>query len=323
MLPANLDCPWLTEHMAALSSSRAANRVPHALLIHESPGAGGEWLAFWAARLMLCTSDNKPCGVCIACKNVSEGRHADLIVVQPTEDSKQIRIEQVRDVCAELALTSHQGGYKIGIVSPADTMNRFAANALLKTLEEPTRNTMLILVASQPSRLPATIMSRCQRINIRPPDRAQSIEWLKKAKGAGDWGVVLDVIGDAPLAALDLDPAEVAKLNAEVRQTLVDAMNGRADPVAVAERWSRSEVALRLMCIENWLTERMRPRAASPSDSVEMRPGAHLPARDSVLNIRASFGLLDRVRELKASLDAPINRSLALESVLRELRNLN
>jgi DNA polymerase III subunit delta' len=323
MLPANLDCPWLTEHMAALSSSRAANRVPHALLIHESPGAGGEWLAFWVARLLLCTADDKPCGLCTSCKNVSEGRHADLMVVQPTEDSKQIRIEQVRDVCAELALTSHQGGYKIGIVSPADTMNRFAANALLKTLEEPTPNTMLILVASQPSRLPATIMSRCQRINIRPPDRAQSIEWLKKAKGAGDWGAVLDVIGDAPLAAMDLDPAEVAKLNAEVRQTLVDAMNGRVDPVAVAERWSRSEVALRLMCIENWLTERMRPRAASPPDSVEMRPGAHLPARDSVLNMRASFGLLDRVRELKASLDAPINRSLALESVLRELRNLN
>lgn len=323
MLPANLDCPWLTEHMAALSSSRAANRAPHALLIHESPGAGGEWLAFWAARLFLCTADNKPCGVCTACKNTSESRHADLIVVQPTEESKQIRIEQVRDICAELALTSHQGGYKIGIISPADTMNRFAANALLKTLEEPSRNTLLILVASQPSRLPATIMSRCQRINIRPPDRAQSIEWLKKAKGAGDWGAVLDVIGDAPLAAMDLDPGEVAKLNAEVRQTLVDAMNGRADPVAVAERWSRSEVALRLMCIENWLTERMRPRAAPTPDSVELRPGAHLPARDSVLNMRASFGLLDRVRELKASLDAPINRSLALESVLRELRNLN
>jgi DNA polymerase III subunit delta' len=315
--------PWLKEHTTALAAARAANRVPHALLIHESPGAGGQWLAFWVARLLLCTAEQKPCGVCAACKNASENRHADMTVVQPTEESRQIRIEQVRDVCAELALTSYQGGYKVGIITPADSMNRFAANALLKTLEEPPRNTMLILVVSQPSRLPATIMSRCQRINIRPPDRAQSIEWLQQTKGPGDWGAVLDVIGDAPLAAAELDPAEVAKLNAEVRQTLAEIQTGRADPVATAERWSRSEVALRLMCIENWLTERMRPRIAPQPDSVEMRSGAHLPGRDSVLNIRTSFGLLDRVRELKASLDAPINRSLALESVLRELRNLN
>jgi DNA polymerase-3 subunit delta' len=309
--------------MKALSAAYAANRAPHALLIHESPGAGGDWLAFWAARLLLCTADNKPCGVCAACKNASENRHADLMVVQPTEESRQIRIEQVRDVCAELALTSYQGGYKVGIVSPADSMNRFAANALLKTLEEPPRNTVLILVATQPSRLPATIMSRCQRINIRPPDRASSVEWLQKAKGPGDWAAVLDVIGDAPLAAVDLDPAAVSKLNAEVRQTLADAVAGHADPVAIAERWSRADLPLRLMCIENWLTERMRPSLPSPPDSAELRSAAHLPGRDSVLNIRTSFGLLDRVRELKASLDAPINRSLALESVLRELRKLH
>lgn len=323
MLAAHLDCPWLKEHMASLAAARAADRVPHSLLIHESPGVGGEWLAFWIARLLLCTSEQKPCGICTACKNASENRHADLTAVQPTEESRQIRIEQVRDVCAELALTSYQGGYKVGIISPADSMNRFAANALLKTLEEPSRNTILILVASQPSRLPATIMSRCQRINIRPPTREESIEWLKNAKGPGDWGAVLEVIGDAPLAAMELDPAVVAKLNSEIRQALADVQGGHADPVALAERWSRSELPLRLMCIENWLTERMRPRLTPDPDSVEMRPGAHLPERASVMNIRTSFGLLDRVRDLKTSLDAPINRSLALESVLRELRNLN
>jgi DNA polymerase-3 subunit delta' len=306
--------------MSSLQASLAADRVPHALLIHEAPGSGGEWLAFWIARMLLCTSSvQKPCGVCTACKNSAEGHHADLLVVKPTEESKQIRIEQVRDLCSELALTSYQGGYKVGIFSPADSMNRFAANSLLKTLEEPAKNTLLILVASQPSRLPATIMSRCQRINIRPPKREESIAWLEKAKGPGDWNSVLEVIGDAPLSALDMDPGAVAKLNAEVRQTLSDALAGRADPVAVAERWSRADLALRLMCIETWLTERVRGQLALRTDSVELRPGAHLPQRETVLNIRTSYELLDRVRELKASLDSPINRSLALENVLRSL----
>jgi len=320
VLPASLDCPWLAEHLNALAAAHAAGRMPHGLLIHESPGAGGEWLATWIARLLLCTSSGKkPCGVCTACRNAGENRHADLLFVKPIEESKQIRIEQLRDLCAELALTSHQGGYKVGILSPADSMNRFAANALLKTLEEPSGNTVLILVASQPSRLPATIMSRCQRINIRPPTRLESVAWLEKAKGPGDWHSVLDVIGEAPLGAIELDPVAVAKLGAETRQTLSDAVAGRIDPVAVAERWSRADLALRLMAFENWLTERMRGQLAPGADSVEMRPGTHLPERDSVLNIRTSYELLDRVRELKAALDSPINRSLALENVLRLL----
>src|SRR4029450_10571719 len=108
MIASNIDCPWLSEHMASLAASRASDRVPHGLLIHESPGAGGEWLAFWTARLLLCTARGpKPCGMGTACKNAGENRHADLLVVQLTEESKQIRIEQVRDLCAELALTSH------------------------------------------------------------------------------------------------------------------------------------------------------------------------------------------------------------------------
>jgi DNA polymerase-3 subunit delta' len=317
---ANVQCPWLEEHLASLRASRAAGRMPHALLIHESPGAGGGWLAFWVARMVLCTNkDSPPCGACNACKQAGEGRHADLTIVQPTEDSKQVRIEQVRDLCAEMSLTSYQGGYKVGIVSPADSMNRFAANALLKTLEEPPANTLLILVASQPSRLPATIMSRCQRVRIRPPVRAQSLEWLEKAKGPGDWNAVLNVIGEAPMFAAELDPAAVAQLSGEVRQQLADAAAGRLDPVVTAERWFRSDMPLRLMCFENWLTERVRRHLVPGLDSVELRSGTQSPGRDSVLNIRTAFELLDRVRELKASLDTPINRSLALESLFREL----
>ncbi|MGA9369215.1 MAG: hypothetical protein WBV35_17275, partial [Steroidobacteraceae bacterium] len=152
---------WLDPQMARLRGAYAARRLPHALLVHEAPGAGGEWLALWVARMVLCaTPAEAPCGRCASCERAARGQHPDLMMVRPLEESTQIRIEQVRELSSELALTAHQGGYKVAVVSPADSMNRFAANALLKTLEEPPQATLLILVATQPSRLPATILSR-------------------------------------------------------------------------------------------------------------------------------------------------------------------
>src|SRR5262249_53232186 len=156
--------------------------------------------------------------------------HPDWISVRPIDDSRQIRIEQVRDLAQELALTSHQGGYKVGILSPADVLNRFAANALLKTLEEPPRRTLLILVATQPSRLPATILSRCQRIRIPAPGRAHAVSWLESTRGKGDWRAVLDILGDAPTVAAESDAGAVVQIGAEMRRSLEETATGSADP---------------------------------------------------------------------------------------------
>jgi len=250
---------------------------------------------------------------------VANNQHPDLIRVHPVDDSKQIRIEQVRELAAELALTSHQGGYKVGILSPADTMNRFAANALLKTLEEPPPRTLLILVATQPSRLPATILSRCQKLRVRAPTRAESLEWLQATRGAGDWNGVLDVLGDAPFLAAEADPKAIPALAHETRRALEEIEAGAADPVATAERWARSEPALRLRYFENWLTERIHRQAAGPGQSAEIRASAHLSHNASVLNIRRLFELTDAVRDLRSTLDVPLNRSLALEVLFRRL----
>ncbi|HXS20603.1 MAG TPA: DNA polymerase III subunit delta' [Steroidobacteraceae bacterium] len=312
---------WLGPEIARLRSAYAAGRLPHALLIHEASGAGGEWLAGWAARMVLCSSprEGAPCEHCISCKRAVQGQHPDLTFVRPVEASTQIRIEQVRELGAELALTAHQGGYKVGILSPADSMNRFAANALLKTLEEPPQKTLLILVASQPSRLPATILSRCQRVRVRAPQRHEAIAWLEATRGPGEWGRVLDILGPAPMTAAATDAAAVVEVAAEVRRGLEDAASGGLDPVATAERWARSELPLRLACVENWLTERIHGRMGDRTVFTEVRAGAHPRGQGESLDLRQLFGLLDSVRELKSSFDAPINRGLALESLLRGL----
>lgn len=312
--------PWLEEPQALLRGAYAAGRLPHALLIQAAEGIGAGRFALWVAQLALCTApDAAPCGRCASCRHAAEGLHPDLVHVRRIEDSQQIRIEQVRELSAELALTSHQGGYKVAIVEPADTLNRFAANALLKTVEEPPARTLLILVAAEPSKLPATLRSRCQRIPIRAPSRAQSLAWLEAARGPGDWSAVLDVVGEAPLAAAALDPASVAALRAETWRGLDEVRSGRTDPAATAERWSRSELPLRLACIENWLTERIRHGLAPAAEAPEVRASAQPSGLQSVIKPRVLFALLDGVRGLKAQLATPINRSLALESLLRSL----
>ena len=304
--------------MATLAAAHQAGRLPHALLLHEAPGTGGDWLAKWIAQRVLCQNvATAPCGVCVSCHRIATGQHPDLSVLKPVEESRQIRIEQVRELSEELSLTAHQGGYKIAIITPADTLNRFAANALLKTLEEPPSRTLLMLVVTQPSRLPATILSRCQRIRIRAPERKEALSWLEATRGAGDWNAVLDTLGEAPMLAADVDPKAVVQIAIEVRRALEEAPKGEVDPVATAERWARTELPLRLTCIENWLTERIREHSGGEGFFTKVGVAPYLPGPQAVLNMRHLFELMDGVRELKSALDTPINRGLALEAILR------
>jgi DNA polymerase III subunit delta' len=315
---AALQAPWLADALSALEGARAVDRMPHALLIDGGAGTGAGCVAMWAAQLVLCASAH-PCGQCQSCRRVESGQHPDLTLVRPAEDSKQIRVDQVRELCAELALTSHQGGYKVAIIEPADTLNRAAANALLKTLEEPQPRTLLVLVAAAPSRLPATLVSRCQRIHVRRPSRKESLAWLERMRGPGQWNAVLDVMGEAPLAAAGLDPAHVAAVRSEVSRTLDALCAGTADPVAAAEHWSRTDLEVRLACLENWLTDRIRHGLGVPTHAAELRTTAHSRHADSVYKTYSLFARLDEVRGLKAALAGPINRSLALESLLRSI----
>jgi DNA polymerase-3 subunit delta' len=270
------------------------------------------------ARLVLCErSEQAPCEACAACRRAAQGWHPDLAVVRPLPGSSQIRIEQVRELAAELVLTAHQGGYRVGIVTPADSMNRFAANALLKTLEEPPPATLLVLVANQPSRLPATILSRCQRLRVPAPSRAESIAWLEAQGGPGSWSQVLDVLGNAPMLAQALDAQAVATVSTEVRRALEEALAGGGDPGATAERWARADAPLRLVCVEKWLTERIRRELGVGGKMTEVRAGAHSGPPRQRVDLPSLFRLLDAVRELKSSFEAPINRGLAFESLLR------
>ncbi|MGE0581698.1 MAG: DNA polymerase III subunit delta' [Steroidobacteraceae bacterium] len=300
MTPA--DCFWLQPALGALRSAHRAGRAGHALLIHADPGCGGDWLATWVAQLLLCRRDTAPCGECADCRQCAAGQHPDVFPVAPSADSKQIRAEDVRAFCAELALTSHGGGYRIGIVSPADSLNAVAANALLKTLEEPPPRTLIVLASATPSRLPATIRSRCMRLRVAAPGRAATFKWLAAQGKDGDFAAAADVLGDAPLTLLAADLADIARARAESVQALEAVERGGVDPAQLAERWSRDDYGLRLACAEAWLVAQIRLSATAPTG-----------------NIALQFGLLDALRELRREIDTPLNKSVALERWLWRL----
>ena len=170
--------PWLIPHWHALSQTAQAGRLGHAWLLLGDPGLGKEQLAERLARLHLCQQPDRgePCGQCHSCQLFDKGHHPDLGTV--TVDSKTIGVEAIREICARLQNSAQLGRGKVVIIPDAERMTESAANALLKTLEEPAGDSLLLLIASQVSRLLPTILSRCHKHVCQLPTEGETVRWL-------------------------------------------------------------------------------------------------------------------------------------------------
>jgi DNA polymerase III subunit delta' len=305
--------PWLEPAASRLRGARDAGRLPSALLIHEAPGTGGMQLALYAAQLQLCSGSTPACGTCNSCRRVEQREHPDLVLVGPDPELKLevISVDQVRAIAGQLTLSSYEGKGTVVVFQPADCLNRNAANALLKTLEESRPDAVLVLVTTAPSLLPATIRSRCQKLAVAAPDREMALAWLSAQKPAhkAEWPAVLDVLGVAPVEALAADVRQVLAIRADVLRLLDEASQGRIDVIRTAESWAKDELPLRLRGIENCLTGRI----------LAMRPAARLQDGSPDINIGPALGLLDDLRELQRQLATSLNKPLALERHLWQM----
>ncbi len=177
--------PWLHDDASALMSRSQNGRLPHALLLAGVSGIGKRPFARWLSESLLCRKPNLQagqigaCGECESCRQLLADSHPDFKMLQPEGASAIIKVDAVRSLVDWLQLTAGQGSYRIALLEEADRLNRNAANSLLKTLEEPADNTILILTATRLGALPATIRSRCQKITIRMNDRQAALEWLE------------------------------------------------------------------------------------------------------------------------------------------------
>ncbi|MFT5195055.1 MAG: DNA polymerase-3 subunit delta' [Cellvibrionaceae bacterium] len=157
-----------------LRSAIIHQRVGHAWLFTGPSQVGRTRLATIFAQALNCESEypeSRPCGICRKCKLIASGRHPDLLLIKPTIGNRgnaAIKIDQIRELQQSLNRTAMEGPFKIAIISDFNTANIQAANAFLKTLEEPPSNVVLILTASESDALLPTINSRCRTINLRP-----------------------------------------------------------------------------------------------------------------------------------------------------------
>ena len=300
---------WFAAAQKEVEAALQADRLSHGLLIHEDPGAGGLELARWITQRVNCTAAQKPCGECQSCRWIAAGQHPDVTQLSPEGDSKQILIQSVRDLAADLSLTAHTRGYKVALVSPAEAMNPFAANALLKTLEEPPARTLVLLVTSQPSRLLPTLRSRCSKLRLVSPSRAAAAEFLEAARGPGPWIQALAATGAGPFALLDADPAALAQLQTDTVTTLQELSHGNLQPPAIADRWAKGDLNARLACLESWVTERIL-------ESGPKRDVTHLSGEVLPLNICRLFEFSDAVRDMRRLALTSINKTMAVEALL-------
>jgi DNA polymerase-3 subunit delta' len=234
--------PWQGEFAREALAMRAT--WPHALLLEGPRGIGKRTLAREFARALLCESqrpDGLACGTCASCHYVAVGQHPDLQMVEPftIDDEGEVKaqdaipVDRIRTLIDWVQLTSHRGRAKVAVVVPAEAMNLAAANAFLKTLEEPPPSTYLMLVAHQPGRVPATLRSRCRRMPAPRPATDVAEAWLAK-NGVASPRMVLAQAGGAPLAALALATAEWQAERAVWMQAL--AKPEVLSPVALAAR---------------------------------------------------------------------------------------
>ncbi|MGI1678016.1 MAG: DNA polymerase III subunit delta' [Cellvibrionaceae bacterium] len=229
---------WQQDQWQSVMKQFQSQRMPHGLLVQGVSGLGKKHFAFALAQAMLCHDpvDQMACGDCKSCKLLISENHPDYFQVEPESEGKAIKIDQIREVVSFLSKTAQQGGFKCIVITPADAMNDNARNALLKSLEEPQGDTIIILVSSHPSRLSATIRSRCQSIVMRTPSKSAALEWLKPKVGDEQAAQLLEGTHGAPISALEAYKDDLPGQLVEFETLLDEVLSGKQTVIAGAKR---------------------------------------------------------------------------------------
>ncbi|MCP5142348.1 MAG: DNA polymerase III subunit delta' [Chromatiales bacterium] len=332
---------WLRAPLDDLLRQQREGRLHHALLVHGPRGVGKALLAEQLVRGLLCKSPDAAghaCGQCAQCKLYLAGSHPDARLVEPEIEVRQyapvlhaipvddpdrkadtprkqrlISIGQIRELNDFVVTRSQFGGWRIGVIAPAEAMNTNAANSLLKTLEEPGAGTLLLLLSERPSALPATVRSRCRALSIAAPSNAQALAWLKGKHPGEDAAQALALAGGAPLSAAAMLDDGLLTLHGQALSELEQLQRGRVEPVALAEQWHKGGAHIYVGFLNAWLVDmiRLRSGAVAARDGIATR----LQAMAQNLDLRELYRRLDAVTEARRLLD----RSISLQALLEDL----
>lgn len=302
----------------------------HAYLLHGPAGIGKRALAQRLLTSLLCRSPNglEACGQCKACHLLAAGTHPDSFVLEPEEIDKAIKVDQVRELVSFVVQTAQLGGRKVVLVEPAEAMNLNAANALLKSLEEPSGDTVLLLVSHQPSRLLATVKSRCVQLACPLPSEAVSLAWLTEALPELEASVLSELLvlaAGSPLMAVRLEAQGVREQRERVVDGVKRLLKQQVAPSQLAEGWNTIPLLLLFDWFCEWSQSLLRYQLSQDEESLglaDMRKVlqymANKSAQTKVLAVQ-DWVLAQRQKVLAK---ANLNRVLLLEALLVQWASL-
>lgn len=273
--------PWHDAQWQRVLAARRQQRLGHALLLAGPRGVGKRMFAEGLAALLLCEDppSDEPCGTCRSCVLSAAGPHPDFTVIEPEEGKQDIAVEAARALGAKLALYSHYGRAKVAMIAPAEALNMSSINALLKTVEEPSDKTCLLLIAASPLVLPATLRSRCQLLRFPRPTPAAALDWLSRRTPELNPQALGAALG-APLNALSLAETGSLERYEHWRGLLERLSAGDEGPVAAADRIGKEQAPefVAWWLAEMWRNARSKP-VTSESGSLERLYRAGVEAR--------------------------------------------
>lgn len=305
--------------------------LPHALLLHGPRGIGKLAFARALAQTLLCESpltNGDACGRCGACTWFLNGGHPDFCQTEPaavsedeTDDTERkkttITVQQIRALAGFVNVSSQRGGVKVVVLHPAEALNANAANALLKSLEEPPPRTYFLLVSSRPHQLLPTIRSRCQHVVLRAPDSGMAAAWLAE-QGVRDAELVLAHVGNAPVLALELSGTEYWG----ARLAFLRQLTGRdVDVIAAAEATRDCPIADVVTWLQKWSFDIVHYQAVG---AIRYNPDQ----REAIVRAATTANPRQAVRfhrdmvNLQRSAHHPLNARLFVEQVLFAYRDL-
>ncbi len=322
--------PWLKTRWQYVLDLKVQGRLPHALLINGPLGIGKAAFARTLGNYLLCKQPGATtaCGRCRSCELTQSGGHPDLYHLQPEETGKPIKIDQVRALSEFIYSTAQQGGYRVVIIDPADSMNLNAANALLKMLEEPGKDTVLLLLTSRLGHMLPTIKSRCQRVDMPAADQQMASQWVATQLEipVDEAGQLLLIAHNSPLQALAYKQDDLLGLRAKVLKGLADILKNRRTAVQVAQGLYKEDLELLLGWLYGWILDIARA-ASNQADPAMLR---HNDVQNMLLAVARRSGsaqlfkLADSVQEVRKDLILRHNpnKQLLLERILIEWHGL-
>lgn len=320
--------PWQQSLWQFVLQQYQENRLPHALLFLGPVGLGKLEFAQHLAKMLLCEqSQLQACEQCRGCQLFNAGSHPDFYSVTTEAKSKSIKIDQIRELTFSLSQTAARRGWQVVILHPAEAMNRASANALLKTLEEPSGKILLILLVDQLGTLPATLLSRCQRLKFSVPEMAMACHWLQTQTplSSAEAQCLIQMSEGAPKRALQLVNSGYLQLRQQVIQSLSQLNQGQRLAIDVASEFLKLDLEMVLRIILSLAMDVLRLSLGLTEGSLE-NTDYQAPLRLFANKINVSY-LANWLPELifartRLQRAAGINPQLLIEAILLQWQNL-